>query len=206
MLRKILTVGLLIIATGSKAGIYDDCAAAISKGDNATVERLAKLIRRFTAIPTDDVKEAEACVSAAEGSPHRYFFSAKKFISIAEYEAAEKRAKLEAAQREKERKERERQRQKQAIEDERRRKELAEIKRQKAIEEERLRKELAELERQKAIAEEAIRSENAALIGRDVYSVCNELFRKNKVQAMTNEICLTSFRINGHPELGKPMP
>ncbi len=188
MLRKIFTVGLLIIATGSEAGIYDDCAAAISKGDNATVERLAKLIRRFTAIPTGDTKEAEACVSAAEGSPHRYLFGAKKFVSIADYEAAEKQAKLEAAAREKERKENERQRQERAIEEERRRKELAEKKRQKEIE------------------EEAIRSEIAALIARDIYSVCNKLFSKNKVHAMTSEICLTSFRVNRPPELGTPMP
>ena len=195
MLRKILTVSLLIIATGSEAGIYDDCAAAISKADNATVERLAKLIRRFTDIPAGDVTEAETCVSAAEGSPYRYYFRTNEFISKAEYEAVIKQAMLEEALLEKQRRE-----------NEQRRKELAEMERQLAREEALRRKKLAEIERQKAIAQEAVRAENAALINRDVYFVCNELFKKNKVQAMTSEICLSSFRVNGHPELGQPMP
>lgn len=73
-------------------------------------------------------------------------------------------------------------------------------------EKERQMRELAERVRQQVIEEEAIKAENTALISRDVYLACNKLFSSNMVQAMTNEICLASFRVNGHPELGRPMP
>ena len=46
---------------------------------------------------------------------------------------------------------------------------------------------------------------NETLIAEDIYTSCRELYSQNRVEAMTNEICLVNFRQFGHPRLKEKM-
>ena len=68
LLGAVLVVTVLTAAS-AKAGVYDDCDAAIARGDTVAIEGFADEIRGRIVIPNFQIPRAEACVSAAEGTP-----------------------------------------------------------------------------------------------------------------------------------------
>lgn len=68
LLGAILVVTVLTAAS-AKAGVYDDCEAAIADGDTVAIEGFADEIRGRIVIPSFQIPQAEACVSAADGTP-----------------------------------------------------------------------------------------------------------------------------------------
>ena len=68
LLGAVLVVTVLTAAS-AKAGVYDDCEAAIADGDTVAIEGFADEIRGRIVIPKFQIPQAEACVSAADGTP-----------------------------------------------------------------------------------------------------------------------------------------
>jgi hypothetical protein len=67
-LGAVLMVTALTTAS-AKAGIYDDCEAAIADGEMEAVEAFAEQIRGRNLIRGEVMAQAEACISAVEGTP-----------------------------------------------------------------------------------------------------------------------------------------
>ena len=67
LLGAVLVVTVLTAAS-AKAGVYDDCEAAIADGDTVAIEGFADEIRGRIYIPKYQIPQAEACVSAADGT------------------------------------------------------------------------------------------------------------------------------------------
>ncbi|MDC0012741.1 hypothetical protein OAE29_05715 [Octadecabacter sp.] len=68
LLGAVLVVTVLTAAS-AKAGVYDDCEAAIADGDTVAIEGFADEIRGRIVISKFQIPQAEACVSAADGTP-----------------------------------------------------------------------------------------------------------------------------------------
>ena len=68
LLGAVLVVTVLTAAS-AKAGVYDDCDAAMADGDVEAIEGFADEIRGRIVIPSFQIPQAEACVSAADGTP-----------------------------------------------------------------------------------------------------------------------------------------
>ena len=68
LLGAVLVVTVLTAAS-TKAGVYDDCEAAIADGDTVAIEGFADEIRAIPWYSRAIMDRAEACISAAEGTP-----------------------------------------------------------------------------------------------------------------------------------------
>lgn len=177
MIRRYAAALLIFLSAYSYgcADIYSDCRAAIERGDAEQVKKIAGSIRRFSQFGAK-LAAAEDCVSAAEGYPVRYWPSEGTFISAEEYQSLiiEKR---EAAEAERERR-------------------LAEDAARTAAEAS-ARATAAAIRRQSELRQQ----ENNDLIAEEVFEACKELYVRDWILAMTSELCVQSFRVNGHPRL-----
>jgi len=94
LLGAVLVVTVLTAAS-AKAGVYDDCDAAMADGDVEAIEGFADEIRGRNLIRGESMAQAEACVSAAEGT--LMVREGRVWVSVAEENAAKLRVAEEAA-------------------------------------------------------------------------------------------------------------
>lgn len=164
-----------LLASAASADIYADCLSAIKSGNLSEAKRLGEMMQGFSTISVKNWEDASLCVSSAKGQAVIYDAGKGNFLPAGELQKLSE--------------ERKQKREEQIVRDEARR---AEIRAQK------YEQELAKIEELARI------DKNNALIARDVYAACIALFNDEKTAAMTNEICVASFRQNGHPDLSFP--
>ncbi|MEM5477140.1 hypothetical protein [Pacificibacter sp. AS14] len=164
-----------LLASAASADIYADCMSAIKTGNLSEAKRLGKMMQGFSTISARKWEDASACVSSAEGQVVIYDAGRGNFLPADELQKLSE--------------ERKQKREEQIVRDEARRAEIRAQQREQ---------ELAKIEVQARI------DKNNALIARDIYAACTALFNDEKIAAMTNEICVASFRQNGHPDLSLP--
>ncbi len=169
----------LLPSLPANAGIYEDCEKAVSSGDADKAKQFAEVIARFNTVPSPaDQVLGSTCFSFAMGEPYVYSTLLGAFVPGGAEAAAvlEKQQELAAQQ----------------MEDER-----------EAEENKRLAKERERLAQQRAEAAaeaERIREERERLVWAAAYDACLELFRRDRVAALTNERCLQFFVVTGLPE------
>lgn len=164
-----------LLASAANADVYVDCLSAIKSGNLSEAKRLGEMIQGFSIISAKNWDDASACVSSAEGQAVTYDAGEGKFLPAADLQKLSE-DRIQKAEEQKARSEVLR----------------AEIGARK------LEQDLAKLREQARI------DKNNALIARDVYASCIVLFNDDKITAMTNDICVASFRQNGHPDLNLP--
>jgi hypothetical protein len=167
----LLALGLLSVQP-AHAGVFEDCQAAVERGDAAKAKEFADLILRFNTPPSPiDQVTGAACFTLARGEPYVYSVLLSAFVPAGEDGAflLEKQRELAARQEESER---------------------------RREEEARRAMEIEELSAQ----EERVRVEREQLVMSAAYEACVELFRRDRVAALTNERCLQFFFLTGLPE------
>ena len=171
-----VAISFLIPPNSAKADIFADCAAAIEQGDAETIRSLSERMQRFNTIDVRNWKLAEKCVSAALESPYRYIPTSGTFVEEKQYQAEIERQESEKAAKMEAARKREAER-------------MAQLQAE------------AELKAKLRMRAEAIENLNRRLIAEDIQSVCKELYSQDLASAMTNAVCVDSFRANGHPNL-----
>ena len=89
LLTSVLIFGVFASTTVS-ADVYRDCEAAVERGENVNVQRLATTIMRFNSIPADKQTAANICVSVSMGQEMAY--SSGEFIPLVEFEEIKSQA------------------------------------------------------------------------------------------------------------------
>lgn len=174
LLGAVLVVTVLTAAS-AKAGVYDDCEAAIADGDTVAIEGFADEIRERIVIPKFQIPQAEACVSAADGTPMIRVYG----TWVDGSERAEQEA-IAAA-------------------------ELAEQEAIAAAEQEAVRARVCELRGLVRQHDETINEAEAARQDRRIETLsattqeCSSWFNESPRQALTNDVCNSIFAAGGLP-------
>jgi hypothetical protein len=180
----VVLVVTVLTATSAKAGVYDDCEAAIADGDMEAIEAFADEIRGRIVILKFQLSQAEACVSAADGTPmirvDGTWLDGSIVAARLEAQAAAEAERIE------------RQRVQSELETE-----LAKLEKHNSCISAKRSELLSDIEAVDIQNNET----NNSLIINDTYSACSELYLKDESSVMLNQSCIDAFKRLGHPNL-----